>query len=130
LGKSECAVFSGSAISAPQNTPKVEASFQDELAAYATRWFHRPKKSRLRKEPGFQERKLSLSSDARLVSTLMMLEISNRTAQLGSRFGKEDFRINAGASNRDVSPPHRPQSALDRYYKARRFFKKVGVFQK
>ncbi|MBI4908334.1 MAG: insulinase family protein [Acidobacteria bacterium] len=120
------AVFSGFAISAPQNTPKVEASFLDELARTRRAGFTAGEVATAQKA-WLQNRRVSLSSDEGLVSTLVSREEDGRTlawdAELEKKIGALTAEQVSEAFRRHIDPKAMSiVKAGD--------FRRAGVFQK
>lgn len=76
--KDDGAMFMGYAISAPQNSPKVEASFKDELARTQKEGFNADEVS-TSKKAWLEEQKVQRSQDQMLVRMLSSREFFGRT---------------------------------------------------
>ena len=76
--RGEAALFSASAISAPQNTPKVESSFVDELKKTLASGFTAPEVATAKKAY-HDQRMVARSQEAMLLRTLLSHEQDNRT---------------------------------------------------
>jgi len=76
--KDDAAIFAGVALSAPQNTPKVEASFRDELAKTLKEGFTTDEVAAAKKA-WLQERGMSRSEDGALVGLFAARQRFDRT---------------------------------------------------
>ena len=76
--KDDAAIFVGLAISAPQNTPKVEISFKDELARTSKDGFTADEVSSAKKS-WLEERTVGRSQDQALAGLLVSREFTDRT---------------------------------------------------
>jgi zinc protease len=115
----------GYAISAPQNTPKVEASFRDELARALKDGFTADEVAAAKKA-WLDSRKVQRAEDPSLVRTLANLEFFGRTMQWDAAIESQVEALTAeqvsAAFRRHVDP------ASLSFFKAGDF-KKAGVFQ-
>jgi zinc protease len=123
--KQDSAVFAARAISAPQNTPKVEASFKDELARTLRDGFNAEEVAAAKKAL-LEEQLVRRSQDQTLVRSLATLDHDGRSMQWDAQLEAKIAALNAEqvslAFRRHVDP-----SALS-IVKAGDF-KKAGVFQ-
>ena len=107
------ASFGGAAISNPQNTPKVEASFRDELAKTLANGFTADEVAAAKKALRDQ-RTVGRSQDAGLLGLI----VDARRVRPDARVGRADGRQARGADRRSgqrgVPPPREPRSAVDR----------------
>ena len=123
--KDDGGVFVGMAISAPQNAPKVEASFKDELARTLKDGFPADEVAAAKKA-WLQEQSVARSQDQMLVGTLARRELYDRTM----KFDEAVEAKVAALTPEQVSETFRRRidpSALS-YVKAGDF-KKAGVLQ-
>ena len=123
--KDDGAMFIGLAICAPQNTPKAEASFKDELARTLKDGFTAEEVAAAKKAWA-QERMVGRSQDAGLVSTLAGREYFDRTMKFDETLEAKVAALTAeqvsAAFRRAIDP------AGLTYVKAGDF-KKAGVYQ-
>ena len=107
------ASFGGTAIANPQNTPKVEASFRDELAKTLDSGFTADEVAPRRKRCA-----ISGWSGARRTPRLLNLiaarEEFGRTLAWDEQMDAKLEALTAGPGQRRVPPPREPRSALDR----------------
>ena len=123
--KDDGGTFAGMAISAPQNAPKVEASFKDELARTLKDGFTADEVAAAKKA-WLQEQSVARSQDQMLVGTLARRELYDRTMKFDEAL---EAKV-AALTPEQVSETFRRRidpSALS-YVKAGDF-KKAGVLQ-
>jgi len=123
--KEDAATFVGVALSAPQNTPKVEASFKDELAKTLKEGFADDEVAAAKKA-WLQERGMSRSEDGSLVGLFAARQRFDRTL-------KFDESLEAKVS---ALTPEQISAAFRKYVDPASFiyvkagdFKKAGVWQ-
>jgi zinc protease len=123
--KDDAAIFLGVALSAPQNTPKVEASFRDELAKTLKEGFTADEVAAAKKA-WLQERGMSRSEDGALVGLFAARQRFDRTLKFDESLEAKVAALTAEqiseAFRRHIDP------ATLVYVKAGDF-KKAGVWQ-
>ena len=123
--KDDAAIFAGVALSAPQNTPKVEASFRDELAKTLKEGFTTDEVAAAKKA-WLQERGMSRSEDGALVGLFAARQRFDRTLKfdesLETKVASLTVEQISEAFRRHIDP------ATLVYVKAGDF-KKAGVLQ-
>jgi zinc protease len=123
--KEDAATFVGVALSAPQNTPKVEASFKDELAKTLKDGFTADEVAAAKKA-WIQERGMSRSEDSALVGLFASRQRFDRTLKFDESL---EAKV-AALTPEQISAAFRkhvdPESLI--YVKAGDF-KKAGVWQ-
>ena len=105
--KDDAATFVGVAISAPQNTPKVEASFRDELAKTLKEGFTADEVAAAKKA-WLQERGMSRSEDGALVGLFAARQRFDRTLKFDESLETQRGRAHAGADQRGLPQARRP----------------------
>ncbi len=118
-------LFVGYAIAAPQNAPKVEASFKDELQQIAKNGFTEQEIAAAKKS-WLEQQKIQLSQDQTLVHILASHEHDGRTMQWTADLDKKVEALTPAQIN-DVFRRRVDPTALS-IVKAGDF-KKAGVFQ-
>ena len=123
--KEDAATFVGVALSAPQNTPKVEASFKDELAKTLKDGFTADEVAAAKKA-WIQERGMSRSEDSALVGLFASRQRFDRTLKFDESL---EAKV-AALTPEQISAAFRRHIDLDSliYVKAGDF-KKAGVWQ-
>jgi zinc protease len=123
--KEDAATFVGVALSAPQNTPKVEASFKDELAKTLKDGFTADEVAAAKKA-WIQERGMSRSEDSALVGLFASRQRFDRTLKFDESLEAQV----AALTPEQISAAFRKHIDLDSliYVKAGDF-KKAGVWQ-
>jgi zinc protease len=92
--KDDAAIFAGVALSAPQNTPKVEASFRDELAKTLKEGFTADEVAAAKKA-WLQERGMSRSEDGALVGLFAARQRFDRTLKFDESLEAEVASLTA-----------------------------------
>ena len=123
--KDDGAMFIGLAISAPQNTPKAEASFKDELARTLKDGFTADEVAAAKKA-WVQERMVGRSQDAALVATLASREYFDRTMMFDEALEAKVAALTAEQVSAAFRRAFDPAGLT--YVKAGDF-KKAGVYQ-
>ena len=123
--KDDGATFMGVAICAPQNAPKVEASFKDELARLVKDGFTADEVTSYKKA-WLEERGVARSQDGVLTATLMSRERFDRTLKWDEALEAKVGALTAGQVT-DAFRRHVDPAAIS-YVKAGDF-KKAGVNQ-
>jgi zinc protease len=123
--KDDGAVFMGYAISAPQNSPKVETSFKDELARTVKDGFTADEVA-LAEKSWLEEQKVQRSQDQQLVRILANREFFGRTLKFDEAIETKVGTLTADQVNEAFRRHVDPNSVS--YFKAGDF-KKAGVFQ-
>jgi zinc protease len=123
--KDDAATFVGVALSAPQNTPKVEASFRDELAKTLKEGFTADEVAAAKKA-WIQERGMSRSEDGALVGLFASRQRFDRTLKFDESL---EAKV-AALTPEQIGAAFRKNVDLDSliYVKAGDF-KKAGVWQ-
>jgi zinc protease len=118
-------VFAGSSIGPPQNVPKVEASFKDELARTLKDGFAAEEVAAAKKA-WLQEQSAARSKDQTLAATLSRREYSGRTMKFDEALEAKVAALTpAGVS--EAFRRHIDPSAFS--YVRAGDFKKAGIFQ-
>ncbi len=123
--KDDGAVFMGYAISAPQNSPKVEVSFKDELNRTLKDGFTADEVATAKKA-WLEEEKVQRSQDQQLVRILANREFFGRTLKFDEAVESKVGALTADQVNEAFRRHVDPNSVS--YFKAGDF-KKAGVFQ-
>ena len=123
--KDDGAIFIGLAISAPLNTPKVEASFKDEMARAVKDGFAADEVAAAKKS-WLQEQAVARSQDQQLAITLSRREFFDRTMKFDEALEAKIAALTPEQVS-DALRRHIDLSALS-YVKAGDF-KKAGVLQ-
>jgi zinc protease len=123
--KDDGAMFFGMAISAPQNAPKVEASFKDELARTVKDGFTADEVAAAKKS-WLDEEKVQRSQDQMIVRVLAAREYFGRTMKWDEAFEQKVAALTPEQINQAFRQYVDP--AAMSYFKAGDF-KKAGVFQ-
>jgi zinc protease len=125
LTKDDAATFVGVALSAPQNTPKVEASFRDELAKTLKDGFTADEVAAAKKA-WIQERGMSRSEDSALVGLFASRQRFDRSLTFDESLEAKVAALTAEQISAAFRKHVDPDSLI--YVKAGDF-KKAGVWQ-
>ena len=123
--KEDAATFAGVAISAPQNTPKVEASFKDELARTLKEGFSADEVAAAKKA-WLQERGMSRSEDGALAGLFASRQRFDRTLKFDESLEAKVAALTPEQIGAAFRKHIDPDSLI--YVKAGDF-KKAGVWQ-
>ena len=123
--KEDAATFVGVALSAPQNTPKVEASFKDELAKTLKEGFTADEVAAAKKA-WIQERTMSRSEDGALIGLFASRQRFDRTLKFDESLEAKVAALTAEQISEAFRKHVDPDSLI--YVKAGDF-KKAGVWQ-
>jgi zinc protease len=123
--KDDAATFVGVALSAPQNTPKVEASFRDELAKTLKEGFTADEVAAAKKA-WIQERGMSRSEDGALVGLFASRQRFDRTLKFDESLEAKVAALTPEQIGAAFRKNVDPDSLI--YVKAGDF-KKAGVWQ-
>jgi zinc protease len=123
--KEDAATFVGVALSAPQNAPKVEASFKDELAKTLKEGFTVDEVAAAKKA-WIQERNMSRSEDGALAGLLASRQRFDRTLRFDESLEAKVAALTAEQISQAFRRHVEPASLI--YVKAGDF-KKAGVWQ-
>ena len=123
--KDDGAVFFAQAISAPQNAPKVEASFKDEIQQVIKNGFS-PEEIETAKKSWFDQQKIRYAQDGTVTSILANQSFMDRTMKWSEEYQNKVMALTPEQVNAAFRKYMVPDNLI--IYKAGDF-KKAGVFQ-